>query len=160
MKEGGRRENNTIEAMTKSKRKKRQSVKGPRRLRMTRAGRLQSARATNWVAKYQGQNIVRGYRKWFGVDLLCAIAELRLLGVPVDQGYEARVRRTVDDLARQRKAKKRRGAAVDLEPWAADSDDTFAYIAGYTPGGVPFGVTWEETDSDATGGEELVAERA
>ena len=21
---------------------------------------------------------------------------------------------------------------------------TFAYIAGYTPGGVPFGVTWEE----------------
>jgi len=26
----------------------------------------------------------------------------------------------------------------------ADADDTFACIAGYTPGGVPYGVTWEE----------------
>jgi len=25
-----------------------------------------------------------------------------------------------------------------------DSDEQFAYIAGYTPGGAPFGVTWEE----------------
>jgi hypothetical protein len=25
-----------------------------------------------------------------------------------------------------------------------DSDDTFAYIAGYTSGGSPFGTTWEE----------------
>jgi hypothetical protein len=58
--------------MSKSKRQKRLSVKCPGRLRMTRAGRLQSARETNWVANYQGANLVRGYRKWFGVDLLCA----------------------------------------------------------------------------------------
>jgi len=25
-----------------------------------------------------------------------------------------------------------------------DSDDTFLYIAGYTSGGAPYGVTWEE----------------
>ena len=27
-----------------------------------------------------------------------------------------------------------------------DSDETFAYIAGYTSNGVPYGVTWEEMD--------------
>lgn len=25
-----------------------------------------------------------------------------------------------------------------------DKDDTFYYIAGYTSGGAPYGVTWEE----------------
>src|ERR1039457_5550559 len=25
-----------------------------------------------------------------------------------------------------------------------DSDENFAFIAGYTPGGTPFGITWEE----------------
>ena len=29
---------------------------------------------------------------------------------------------------------------------SADSDDTFAYIAGYTSGGAAFGVTWEEME--------------
>jgi hypothetical protein len=130
--------------LSKSKRKKRLSLKAPRRLRTTRASRLQSALATNWVAKHQGEKIVSHYRKWFGVDLLCAIAELRLLGVPVDQGYEAQVRRSVDDLAEYRKRKKRRLNAVDPQESGTDCDGTLAYIAGYTPGGVPFGVTWEE----------------
>jgi len=26
----------------------------------------------------------------------------------------------------------------------SDSDETFYFIAGYTSGGAPFGVTWEE----------------
>lgn len=25
-----------------------------------------------------------------------------------------------------------------------DSDDEFYYIAGYTPGGAPYGITWEQ----------------
>ena len=132
--------------MSKSKRQKRLSVKSPRRLRMTRTGRLQSARATNWVANYQGANIVRGYRKWFGVDLLCAIAELRLLGVTVNHDDESQVRRTVDGLAASRQRKKLKRAGVDSQESTADCDGTFAYIAGYTTGGMPFGVTWEELD--------------
>ncbi len=28
-------------------------------------------------------------------------------------------------------------------------DSTFAYIAGYTPGGAPYGVTWEEVGIDS-----------
>ena len=134
--------------MSKSKRQKRLSVKCPRRLRMTRTGRLQSARATNWVGNYQGANTVRGYRKWFGVDLLCAIAELRLLGVTVDHEYESQVRRTVDGLAASRQRKKLKRASVDPQESTTDCDDTFAYIAGYTSGGMPFGVTWEELDQN------------
>lgn len=29
-----------------------------------------------------------------------------------------------------------------------DTDGNFAYIAGYTPGGAPYGVTWEEMGID------------
>ena len=29
-----------------------------------------------------------------------------------------------------------------------DHDDTFYFIAGYTSGGFPYGVTWEESDED------------
>lgn len=27
-----------------------------------------------------------------------------------------------------------------------ESDDTFAFIAGYTSGGFPYGITWEEME--------------
>ncbi|MHB8862415.1 MAG: hypothetical protein ACYC6N_08425 [Pirellulaceae bacterium] len=137
--------------MSKSKRQKRLSVKCPRRLRMTRAGRLQSARTTRWVANYPGKNIVRGYHKWFGVDLLCAIAELRLLGVTVDRAYELQVRQTVDGLAAYRQRKRLKRASVDSLESATDCDGRFAYIAGYTAGGMPFGVTWEELDQNPPG---------
>ena len=31
----------------------------------------------------------------------------------------------------------------------SDMDGTFAYIAGHTPGGAPYGVTWEEVGIDS-----------
>ncbi len=34
------------------------------------------------------------------------------------------------------------------EQIAPDSDEHFACIAGYTGGGVPYGVTWEEMEAD------------
>lgn len=34
-----------------------------------------------------------------------------------------------------------------LEEIATDSDEHFAYIAGYTAGGAPYGVTWEEMEA-------------
>ncbi|RII26072.1 MAG: hypothetical protein CXR30_17075 [Geobacter sp.] len=33
------------------------------------------------------------------------------------------------------------------EQIAPDSDEHFAYIAGYTDGGAPYGVTWEEMEA-------------
>src|SRR5882672_1090742 len=72
------------------KRKKRKRNLGPRRKRMRRPVRLMAA--VKWRAGYGGKNIVRGYARWFGIDLVCAITELRMLGVAVDPEYEAQLR--------------------------------------------------------------------
>ncbi|MDM5329212.1 hypothetical protein [Neobacillus sp. CF12] len=45
---------------------------------------------------------------------------------------------------KERKREKRRNTK-ELELYE-DYDDTFAFIAGYTEGGVPFGITYEEME--------------
>ena len=75
-----------------AKRKKKRNL-GPRRKRMRRPARLQAA--VKWRAGYGGKHIVRGYARWFGVDLLCAVVELRMLGVAIDAEYEQQVRRAI-----------------------------------------------------------------
>ena len=96
----------------------------PRRKRMARQARLQSARG--WLPTYRCRDVVRGYRKWFGVSTLCAIIELRLLGVAVSDERLAQAKTTEDQVARQRAASKR--VQTTSEPWP-DSDEYFAYIA-------------------------------
>lgn len=112
---------------------------------MKRESRLQSARA--WIAKYEGKNIVKGYSKWYGVDLLCAINELRMLGIQVDEEREKQIRATLlgRSRARQRKKPLQQQGIEQLDP---DSDETFAFIAGHTSGGLPYGTTWEEISQE------------
>lgn len=43
--------------------------------------------------------------------------------------------------------KKKRGIPA-VEFLSEDMDDRFAFIAGYTPGGFPYGTTWEELGID------------
>ncbi|VFM99140.1 MAG: hypothetical protein BECKG1743D_GA0114223_101047 [Candidatus Kentron sp. G] len=109
---------------------------------MTRAGRLASATATQWVRNYTGKNLVCGYCKWFAVDPLCAVIELRALGAPISAEREEQLRRSAERKSKDRAARKRQ-RAEDRDEYP-DSDGTFAYIAGYTPAGFPYGVTWEE----------------
>ena len=66
---------------------------GPWRKRMHRPARLQAA--VKWRAAYGSKDIVRGYARWFGVDLICAITDLRMIGVAVDAECEQQVRRTI-----------------------------------------------------------------
>ena len=73
--------------MSKPRKKKR--VLSPRRKRMDRSARLQAAR--HWLPNHAGKNAVRAYSRWFGVDRVCAIAELRMLGHKVDRAYEEAV---------------------------------------------------------------------
>ena len=49
-----------------------------------------------------------------------------------------RIDRSYKDLKQKQTMKK---AAVENN---TNQDDTFFYIAGYTSGGAPYGVTWEE----------------
>jgi hypothetical protein len=116
----------------------------PRRKKMKREFRLCSAKTTGWVGTYQGKNIIKGYGNWFGVDFLTAITELRLLGVPIDGAREAEIRASIAARTEARKRQREALARKRFDELYADADDTFAFIAGHTPGGVPYGVTWEE----------------
>jgi hypothetical protein len=113
----------------------------PRRKRMNRPARLQSAR--HWLATFSGTKIVEAYARCFGVDLECAARELRLLGVDLDPRSLEALRMRLRDRGGRRKDA---GAARDAIPegYGGEWDDDFAYIAGFTSGGAPFGVTWEE----------------
>lgn len=48
-----------------------------------------------------------------------------------------------------KKSKKKRDAAAVYEDLYSDMDGTFAFIAGYTSGGAPYGVTWEQVGIDS-----------
>lgn len=129
----------------KKKKSKKQRHLGPRRKRMKRPARLQAARS--WIASWRGKNVVRGYARWFGVDLLCAIIELSLLGIGLDAEYVESVRRAA--AARKPRAKARPEPPDPLpigygEWW----DDNLFFIAGHTSGGAPYGTQWEEVDED------------
>lgn len=118
--------------------RKKKRIPGPRLHRLKRPARLDSARA--WLPKYEGKKIVRSYRKRYGVDLLCAIAELQMLNVPLDPTYVDRVRTTVNNEIKRRAAQKKTSSTGDF----IEADSTFAYIVGYTEGGAAYGLTWEE----------------
>ena len=127
-----------------ARRKKRSRALPPRRKRMKRPARLRAAR--HWLRTFDGVNAVRGYAKWFGVDLACAVKELQLLGVELDPRYVEALRTTL-----QNRDKRRENAEAVTDPiaenYGSEWDDDFAYIVGFTSGGAPFGVNWEETTS-------------
>jgi len=121
--------------------------KSPRRLRMNRHARLRSARA--WLAAQRGRTpaqIGASYRKWYGVDWPCAIRELTQLGVVFDPGWVARLMSSLEGHVRARAARRTARRRQPAAHFPEDADAHFAYVAGYTANGVPFGVTWEEWD--------------
>ncbi len=79
--------------------------------------------AAHWIAAYDGTkyngDIIKAYRKKFAVSRMKAVHELQLLGVAL----------TREQI---------------LSPVHEDQNDMFFYIAGYTSGGTPYGVTGEE----------------
>ncbi len=94
---------------------------GPRRKRMRRPARLDAA--VKWRSGYGGTNIVRGYARWFGVDLLCAVFELRMIGVEIAAAYEQQLRSTIwtRAAARARWRAEKRAAPRPIEiEWPAD----------------------------------------
>ncbi len=122
-----------------SNRKKRKQQNIPRRKQMSRERRLASAKATSWIVNYTGKDIVKGYSNWYGVDLVCAIQELRLLGGSVSLEYEAQVRKSIECATLARKRRREKMLAPD-ESILSDLEAQFAFVAGYTPWGFPYGI--------------------
>ncbi len=114
------------------------------------------AKAEKWVAEYDGTayggDIIKAYRKKFAVDRIKAVAELQLLGISLTQEQIDREKAAVkayQDIQKAKKAKRKRlreqrkMQKSDIADYL-EQDDRFYYIAGYTSGGAPYGVTWEE----------------
>ena len=100
-----------------------------------------------WIEKYDGKNVVRGYAKHFHVDLLRAIKELRILGIAVNETYEQAVQQTLSLKGSQKKLREEQKSIAETNH-IGDSDDDFAFIIGYTSGGAPYGVRWEDMPSE------------
>ena len=117
-------------------------MSGPRIRRIKRPARLASAKV--WLLTYTGRHVARSYMRRYGVDWETAFIELPLLGVSLDSAYIASVRSCVNA---QRLERQRRRALVAESRARSDalwdgSDANFAFIAGYTTAGVPYGVLW------------------
>ena len=118
-----------------------QKKKKPLTKEQRREKRLTKAR--KWLQTYNGTHIVRGYRKHFKLDFTTAINDMEAIGAITPE--EAAVRREseahrIEQIRRKREERKIQ-AFFDRFP---DSNDQFYFIAGYTDGGVPYGLTWEE----------------
>ena len=125
--------------------KRKNSSSIPRHKRMRRTNRLQVAK--HWLPTYTGKSIVRGYARHFAVDLLCAVKELEMLGNQFKPEYIDQLKRTIAGQIEQKQERKRLKEEEKMFT-SFESDDRFCYIAGYTSGGAPYGVTWEEMDCD------------
>ncbi len=81
-----------------------------------------------------------------------AVEELQLLGVSLTKEQIDREKAAVkayQEIQRAKKAKRKRireqkRMEKDNPLFSEYQDDTFYYIAGYTSGGAPYGITWEE----------------
>ena len=109
---------------------------------LKREQRLRSAK--DWIKTYSGNNLVKGYSKTYSVNKLCAVKELRMIGVEISEEYERQLINSMEALKQQRLSfKKKREEELD-ELCGFESDENFAMIIGYTSGGFPYGVTYEE----------------
>ena len=105
------------------------------------------AKANAWIPKYDGQHFIHGYRKHFGVDRMTAIRELTELGVIDEKTSELLQMQESERIAQVRRQREKKKAAE----WAElhkNQNDQFFFIAGYTSGGAPYGITWVEMGLD------------
>lgn len=129
-------------------RKKKKTASTPRVKRMNRESRLQSA-AASWLKIYDGKRHIYRYCKHFGVNAGTAITELRMLGLSLTDEVVRKAKESEQASTRAKQVRKEKRLRCqeeqqrDAVPW---SDGTYAYIAGYTGWGFPYGVTWEEAE--------------
>lgn len=110
---------------------------------MKRGARLQSAK--QWLAVYSGNNVLKSYKNWFGVDWQCAIVELKTLGAKLDQKYIEQVLKSTEQrtISRQQQKIAKQKKQQEVNDILHHFDDEY-YIAGYTSWGFLYGGKWAE----------------
>ena len=111
---------------------------------LKREYRLRSAK--DWIKTYSGNNVVKEYSKKYSVDKLCAVKELRMIGIKISEEYENQLRISLESLKQQRLSLKKKQEDELNALCGFESDENFAMILGYTSGGFPYGVTHEEME--------------
>ena len=93
--------------MGRRKKKKRKSTQ-PKRWNFNRKQRLTAAKG--WMQTYEGKYLIKGYTRRYKVDILCAIIELRMLGVEISEEYEDQVKQSIEGQRRAKQLKKQQQA--------------------------------------------------
>lgn len=104
--------------------------------------RMEKAKA--WIETYDGENVVKDYAKLFGLNLKNALKEAKKAGAKISNEEREKVIKWIEQKEQQKRNKREKRKRKDSDYESIDSDDTFAFIAGYTEGGAPFGITHEE----------------
>lgn len=105
--------------------------------------------AKDWIKIYSGKDIVKGYSKRYSVDKLCAVKELRIVGVEISEEYEKQLINSIEALKQQRLSFKKKREDKLNALCEFESDENHAMIIGYTSGGFSYGVTHEEMEEIA-----------
>jgi hypothetical protein len=114
-----------------------------------RKERLKLARG--WLKPFLASNeaitsadVIKSYREKFRVDVATALRELEELGYSFKDGFVDRALRA-EEIRIEQKWMQKTGKSGD-DFFSDFQDDRFAFIAGYTSGGAPYGITWEESE--------------
>ncbi len=118
---------------------------------MSNARQQRLIEARKWFSEQEftdDSHIVKAYRTKFNVDRACAMKELCMLHV-LSPEKEASYKKHLEakkGKRHQRKLSKQN--RVENEIFNSNQDEYFYYIAGYTSGGAPYGITWEQARRD------------
>ncbi len=109
--------------------KKQKRNQPPRRQRMKRPQRLESAKS--WLEVYEGNKIVRDYRRRYGVSWDVAFVELEMLKVQIAPDYKERVLQTAAAQTTVKRRKRSRLRAQRTDVWSEyEGDETALERAG------------------------------
>ena len=123
--------------------KKKKLAKAERKQARLRKGK-------QWLLTNTGspKKMNKHYRERFHVDAVTAAKDLQELGVNYTQEQLDQIKQAEEQRLQQRRIEREAKERERLAELYEDSDDRFAFIAGYTDGGAPFGVMWEEVGID------------
>lgn len=88
---------------------------------MKRLQRLESAK--NWLGTYEGNKVVRDYRRRYGVAWDVAFLELEMLNVPIDPAYKEQVLQSVAVQTAVKRHQRFKKKAQQTDVWSEYSDN-------------------------------------
>ena len=137
----------SYELTAPKKRKPKSSAKNPGD---SANGKENDRKGKQWLLTYTGspKKMNKHYRERFHVDAVTAAKDLQELGVNYTQEQLDQIKEAEEQRLRQRRMEREAKERERLAELYEDCDDRFAFIAGYTDGGAPYGVMWEEVGID------------